>query len=673
MRKIFVSSALAILFCMPALAASLEFYIATGGADTSAGTKDAPFKSLEAARDAVRALKQAGNYPRGGVTVLVREGVYPRTGPFELAADDSGQPGGPVTYRAAPGEEVRVTGGVTVTGFAVVEDETTLARLPEEARGKVMQTDLKAQGVTDFGKLTPRGFSRPETPAGLELFFDDRPMQIARWPNEGWQKVVSAPEGATGGQFTYDGDRPARWVSAEDPWLFGYWTWDWADSYVGVASIDPEKKLFVTEEPHGVYGYKVGQRYYALNLLEELDVPGEWYLNRDTGILYFWPPAPIASARTVVSIATSLVTVNEASHVTLQGFTLEACRGHAVTVRGGSYTRLAGCTLRNIGLNAVVVSGGHHNGVVGCDISECDRGMSVSGGDRKTLEPCSNYAVNNHIRHYGRWCRTYRPAVGVGGVGIRVAHNLIHDAPHNGIQLGGNENLIEFNELYAICQETGDVGAYYMGRDWTTRGNTIRHNFFHDIRGPYTHGAMAVYLDDAASGTIIYGNVFCRASRAAFIGGGRDNVVDNNIFVECHPGVHIDSRGLGWAKKYIVKGGGWHMYDKLEAMNYTEPPYSTRYPKLVGILDDDPAVPKDNIITRNVFFGGDHFGLSKEGKQFAAIKDNFTEGDPGFVDLEKMNLQLKDDSPVYEKVPGFKRIPFERIGLYLDEYRTAKP
>ncbi|MBN2309866.1 MAG: hypothetical protein JXR94_12905, partial [Candidatus Hydrogenedentes bacterium] len=210
-------------------------------------------------------------------------------------------------------------------------------------------------------------------------------------------------------------------------------------------------------------------------------------------------------------------------------------------------------------------------------------------------------------------------------------------------------------------------GAFYMGRDWTTRGNVIRYNFFHDIHGPYTHGAMAVYLDDAASGTTIFGNVFYKASRAAFIGGGRDNIVENNVFVECNPGVHIDSRGLGWAKKYVVPGGGWEMYKKLEAVNHAQPPYSERYPQLVTLLDDDPAVPKGNVIARNVFVGGKHFNLSKEGEEFAVIEDNFTEGDPGFIDAEHLNFQLKDDSPVYEL--GFKRIPFEEIGLRHDEFR----
>ena len=167
-------------------------------------------------------------------------------------------------------------------------------------------------------------------------------------------------------------------------------------------------------------------------------------------------------------------------------------------------------------------------------------------------------------------------------------------------------------------------------------------------------------LDDAASGTTIFGNVFYNASRAAFIGGGRDNVVENNIFVECDPAVHIDARGLNWAKKHIAREGGWHMYKKLEAVDYDRPPYSTRYPKLATILEDDPAVPEGNIIQRNICSGGRWLDLQGVDRNIVTFKDNLIGVAPCFVDPARKNFQLKDNSPAYKL--GFKRIPIERIG-----------
>jgi hypothetical protein len=627
------------------------------------------FATLEAARDHIRTLKERGELPVERITVTITDGVYYRDEPFTLDAADRGDPV-PIVYRAEPGATVRITGGVVLTDFMPVESDAVRERLGEHA-DHVVQCDLRAAGIDDFGELRPRGFGQGGE-AALELFFDDKPMTLAEWPNGDWSTIADTPAGSDGGLFTYEGDRPARWVDEPDAWLHGYWTWDWADSYVPVASIDVESKTIHTAEPHGVYGYKKGQRFRALNVLAELDAPGEWYVDRESGMLYFWPPGPLEGARVEVSVGRSLIQVTGASGIAFEGLILDQCRATAVRIEGGSGIEFRGCTIRNIGSAGISISGGTKHRVQSCDIFETgDGGVSISGGDRITLTPGEHEVVNNHIYRYSRWCRTYRPAVMVSGVGNRIAHNRIHDAPHNGIQLGGNEHIIEYNELFDICKETGDVGAFYMGRDWTTRGNIIRFNYFHDIEGPYTHGAMAVYLDDCASGATIHGNLFYKASRAAFIGGGRDNTVTNNVFVDCHPAVHIDSRALGWAKEYAVPGGGWHMFEKLDAVDHDAPPYSERYPKLATILDEAPPEPRGNVVARNIAFESKWMDLPGTDPELVEQTDNWTEGDPGFVDIENGDFRIREDSPVWDL--GFEALPLEKMGLQLDEYRTSLP
>ncbi len=680
-RIIVVLLSLAIF--VPALDAEVNFYVSPSGNDSWSGTLPAPgarrggngpFKTLKKARDAVRRLKEAEDLPEGGVTVHVRGGVYTLSKSLELTAADSGAEGSPIIYQAYKNEEVRLIGSRQIKGFTPISNPAVLNRIAQKHRDNILQADLKAQGITNLGKLTPRGFGRPMYTAALELFFQDKPMQLARWPNRGWVKIAEVPKDprrqqagvSRAGRFRYEGDRPKRWRAAGDIWIHGYWKYDWAESYEKVKSIDTRKREITTYEPHGVYGYTAGRRYFALNILEELDQAGEWYLDRKSGILYFWPPAPLKEGRTFVSILEEpMVSMRDVSYVKLEGVILECSRGTGIEIIGGTQNVIADCTIRNIGNVGINIKGGTKNGVVGCTIYETgDGGINLDGGDRKTLTSAGNYASNNHIHHYSRWVRTYRPAIKLSGVGNHIAHNLIHDGPHTGVLFGGNEHVLEFNEIHNVCYETGDVGAFYMGRDWTTRGNIIRYNYFHDIEGPYTHGAMAVYLDDAASGSTIFGNVFYKASRAAFIGGGRDNIVENNIFIDCEPAVHIDARGLGWAKKYIVKGGGWHMYDKLERVNYKKRPYSTRYPKLAAILEDNPTVPKGNIVRRNICSGGRWLDLQGVDKNIVNIKDNLINNEPGFIDPANMNFQLKDDSPAYKL--GFKRIPIEKIGLSKD-------
>jgi len=633
------------------------------------GTLAAPYLSLTAARDAARAIKRERGVPAEGIDIALRGGVYVMTEALELTAEDSGLPGAPVVFRNHAGEEVRIVGGKEVRDFDPVRDPKILARLEPAARGKVYRADLKALGITDFGRLTQRGFGEPVRTAHLELFFDDRPMTLARWPNEGYARMADLPDGRNGRRFRYDGDRPKRWADEPDVWLYGYWYHDWADTYVKVEAIDTDKRIITMAAKHR-YGLRKGNRWHALNVLAELDSPGEYYVDRQAGILYFWPPVPGPSARAVVSVADSLVTLTGASHVVLRGLILEACRGTAVRIAGGSHNQIVGCTIRNTGNRAVTVTGTDHS-IVGCDIYETgDGGITLSGGDRKTLTRARLLAENNHIHHFSRWCHTYRPAVAVSGCGNIVRNNLLHHGPHNAIQLSGNNHFIEYNEIHSVCADTGDVGALYMGRDWTARGTIIRFNYWHHIRGPGRIGAMGVYLDDQASGIQILGNVFHRVTRAVFIGGGCDNLVENNIFVDCDPAVHIDARGLGWQKKATDDPKGT-LRSRLAAMPYKSELWSQHYPNLVTILDDDPGTPKRNRIVRNISVGGRWDDIDAKTRRFQTVVGNVVDQDPHFIDRAGGDFRLRADSPAYQM--GFRPIPIVRMGLYRDRRRASWP
>jgi len=178
--------------------------------------------------------------------------------------------------------------------------------------------------------------------------------------------------------------------------------------------------------------------------------------------------------------------------------------------------------------------------------------------------------------------------------------------------------------------------------------------------------------------------VFYKTHEAVWIGGGRDNVVENNLFIECDRPVSIDSRGLNWT--FLNPGGDIKetgMYGKLTSVPYDEPPWSVRYPKLARILAEQPRAPLGNTLERNVSVRSGWRDPEKACRQsrrkqvdtpYMRIRDNFvTDDDPGFVDAARMNFALKDDAVVYDKIPGFRRIPFEKIGPYRDPARASWP
>jgi len=667
----------------PAAPQPILLYVATNGNDAWSGTlpapngqnTDGPFATLERARGEIRELKKQDRLSPGGGVVEIRGGLYERATTFELGAEDSGTPDAQIIYRARQGEEVRLLGGRVVSDWKPVADPSALDRLDPAARGKVFQADLKSLGVVEFGQV--KG-------GGLELFFQDLPMPLSRGPNEGEIRIVDLlggdqirhPRDGTMidriGKFSYEGDRPRRWVGEKDLWLHGYWYRDWAEDYQRVETLDVDKRIITLAKPYHRYGFRKGQWFHGVNILAELDLPGEWYLDRSAGLLYFWPPTPIDKGRAMVSVLGDLVKMQNTSHVVLRGMVLEAARKNGILINGGTGCKISGCTIRNFGAWAVRISGGTKHGVAGCDISGTgDGGVVLSGGDRKSLTPAGHYAVNNHIHHFSRWNRMCRPAVSLSGAGNRAAHNRIHDAPHQAMNFSGNDHLIELNEIYNVCYEANDGGAIYAGYNWTMRGTIIRHNFMHHVNGLGGRGCVGVYLDDMYCGTTIASNVFYRVTRAAFIGGGRDNIVRNNLFIECNKAMHMDARAMNWAKASVPG----NLKTRLEEMPYKSPLWTERYPKLLHTWEDEPAAPKGNIIAQNVFCRCKPWDdVFAEARPYVDLSDNMViEDDPDFLDAAAENFQLADDSPIYKQLPGFPKIPFDEIGLVVDEDRKSLP
>ena len=160
--------------------------------------------------------------------------------------------------------------------------------------------------------------------------------------------------------------------------------------------------------------------------------------------------------------------------------------------------------------------------------------------------------------------------------------------------------------------------------------------------------------------------MFYRVPRAAFIGGGHDNIVENNIFVDCNPAVHVDARMLGWAKAHKPI-----MRERLEQVPYKDEPWRTRYPELLTYLDGDYAIPRNNLVARNICWGGawdDVESLARPGVRFV---DNLIKQDPRFVDPARGDFRLRQDSPAWKL--GFRPVSLENIGPYESEERAAWP
>jgi hypothetical protein len=580
-----------------------DFYVARDGNDAwsgrfpaaNAAKTDGPVATLQAARELVR--KQRAGAPGEAVTVHVRAGIYAQPATLQLGARDSGTAEAPVVYSGYQDERPVVIGGREITDF-------------RPHQGQVLQADLGAQGLKGV-------YFR-------QLICDGRRQHLARYPNYDPQNPYGGGWAYADGKFVpmyqeipgennhtlvYKPQDTRRWSRPAEGEVFVFARYNWWNNILPIKSLDPATRQ-ITLARDASYPIRPGDRYYVQNVQEELDAPGEWYLDRETWTLYFQPPGPLAGRPVYAPTLRTILEIKDAQHVTFRNMVFECSEGTAIVLRNAHHCSIAASTIRNVGDyhgSGVSVDGGQNNGVVGNDIAHTgSHGVSLSGGDRKTLTAAGNFADNNYIHHVGVY---YKQGVGVAlhGVGNRASHNLIHDGPRMGIMFGGNNLAIEYNHIRHVNLETSDTGAVYTGgRDWLgSRGTVIRHNYFHDILGygfedgrwVSPHFAWGVYLDDNAGGVDVIGNIVARAPRAALhLHNGRDNRIENNVFAECRL-QQVEYNG--WTKDHRY----WTSHFKTMVEGYEsvakEPVWQSM--RNMHIHPKDAVLPDGKIMTGNSF------------------------------------------------------------------------
>jgi parallel beta-helix repeat protein len=691
-------------------------------AATSPGTKDKPFATLERARDEIRKLKAAGPL-RGGVTVEVRGGVYHLAKTLALTAEDGGTAEAPIVYRAYPNERPVLVGGLPIANFA-----------PHQ--GEIVKADVGAQGFRGV-------YFR-------QLIFDGRRQHLSRYPtfdpkdpdHGGWAYVDGKPvpmyqnlPGDDKRTLHYAVGDARRWSRPEEGEVFIFARYNWWNNIVRISSLDRENRKIKLAADCS-YAIRPTDRYYVRNLFEELDAPGEWYLDRQTWTLYFWPPAPLPSKAVYAPTLRTILDLGPGTaHVIFQGFVFECCEGTAITLRNTTGCSVAASLIRNVGDyngNGVQIEGGTNNGVVGNDIHDAGRdALVLSGGDRITLTPCGNHAENNCIRNPGVYYR-WGCGITLNGCGLRASRNTISDCPRAAIGFMGNNLVMEYNHMHHLCLDSEDAaGIGTGGRDWiSSRGSVIRHNLIHDVPGygrqngnwvsPYF--AWGIYLDDNTGGVDVIGNIVARCGRAGLhLHNARDTVVRNNIFVE-NGQQQIELSG--WTGTHPF----WTTHLPTMIKGYESVSGQPAWKKMRGMqihprdaVLPDGRVMSGNIMERNIF--GYRADSSKyawflnysighntcdrnlvwhDGRPPAVELPSYEPGkkipaalastDPGqrWGEWQKLGLDVhsiladplfmnaaSDDYRLKPESPafqlGFEAIPVERIGCYRDDLRASWP
>ncbi len=677
---------LALLLPAAAFAAPADFTVAPNGNDAWSGRlaepnrarTDGPLASLAGAQRAVRALK-AGR-PARPITVLVRGGTYRIDRPVVFSPEDSGTPAAPITYAAAPGERPVIDGGRRITGFRQQGNLWTAA-LPEVAAG--------------------RWYFQ-------QLFVNGKRAQRARTPNEGFFRVAGYDAATTDAQgrkisrqntaFRFAPGDVRRWERLEDAVAVVYHSWE--TSLLRIKAVDLENS---TVEFTGPAGWRFGywgpkQRYHVENVAEALDAPGEWYLNRQTGVLSYFPlpGQKIETAEVVAPTTDELLRFDgipemglPVEHVALRGlafrhadWTLEP-QGHsdaqavfrvpaAIIATGARDCALEECEIAHVGTYGIWL----RRGSSGCRLVKnhlFDLGAgAIRVGEMEMPRDAADFAdgnlvENNYIHDYGE---VYAAGVGVlvgQSSDNRIRHNEIHDGYYSGMSLGWNwgqspthahRNLVEFNHIHHVMRGllSDGAGIYTLG---TSPGTAIRNNVIHDVFA-YEQPPIAwgIYLDAESNQILVENNLCYNVLSGGLMmhNGGFANTVRNNVFARCAHQTVWRAQPRGEPATF-ERNVCWLTQGDLFLTDGSPDVKSTWDRNLYWRTDGKAMLFNDEALEDWQALGLDRTSLI---------------ADPQFIAPEKDDFRLKPTSPAITRL-GFQPFDPGQAGLSGDPAWTALP
>lgn len=576
-----------------------NFYVSASSSHSASGTLDNPFKTLSEARDVARKFKNIT------VKIYLRTGIYNLDKTFELTSLDSRTEENPLTISAFNDENVSIMGSKEIQNWkAVQESDEIYSLLSQEAHQHTLVSNLQEIGITNLTKpiVSTREYDSGENPTyANELFLNNARVAISKYPATSLLSF-KYKDGILSYKNNTQEDITAinGWAKDTNLFTYGKWHYDWADERNQVLSIDTKNATLKLNSVHA-YGYREeslvsqGIGFYGFNVASALH-KGSYYIDYNNAKIYYWPKDAERS-KTYLSSLESIISINNANYITIDGLTLQQSKKNAINIHGTSHITINHCDIREIGGIGIYADDANSTTIENSTFHELGAGgIQVNSGDRATLVSGKSIIDSNKVFNTALNVSYYTAGIKIYGVGTRVSNNYLYNLPHTAIYFNGNNHIIDGNTIHDVVLKSNDAGAIYAGKDWSQRGTVIQNNFIYNVIGE-RQGATGVYLDDLYCGTTVKDNIIHNVSRAILIGGGRDNIIDGNIFSNCATGVHADSRGTSWYQS--DDEAKIHMGYILNKVPWKSDIWKAAYPNLFTIYETNPRLPIGNEIINN--------------------------------------------------------------------------
>lgn len=705
-----------------------KIFVSTVGDDSGDGSEEEPLRTLEKAIDVANEMREDSDKL---IEILLREGTYSVTNTIKIINSQKDDP--LLKISAYQDEKVTINAGVDIplSAMNIADSNFTNAIIDKPNAGSVLQYNLKDAQIEDLGEISLRGhLISDEKEAQAELSLNGEVQKLAGWPNGEYTGLIKPTDSneygkrtksgiANGCSFQVNYDRPSQWSKPEQAWLSGTIGPNYEFDYYPVSRFDSEEKRVYLSR--GALEKYYTEPYYRFeNVPEELDEPGEYYIDRQSGMLYFYPPedAPKDSVLTITmstptldvsgKAPNSMFRIENSKNIVFENLIFKGGRGSAITGKNNSNIQFINCEINSFGENGIRFDASTDIKISDCKIHDVgqDGILFVSCGNYKTLSPSNIVVSNNDIYNFARLERSYKTGIDFGYrcVGATAANNHIHNGPHAGMIFYGVNNDIYGNEFDNLVTEFSDMDALYCNNSnypWE-RGNKIHNNYFHDIgkssmNGRHQINVRAIRTDNRGCGLNIYENLFYNIGDGgngngnngigAITAEGTRNRIFNNLFVDCneayfntlqykeietaddgtlYPDTIINSSGVEVANTI----NGAKVADLKKQMENYLPVYGKQFPELYNYFYEHPNMSKTNEFKNNMIiniaiplsnFNGTQNEEGFRGSQMltAASGNYVSTSDPGFVSYDNGNLELSSSATLLvEGLPKFEMSSF---------------
>lgn len=606
----------------------LGFYISESGDDNNDGSFNYPVRTIE------KAIEISKEYYDGRQkNIYFLDGEYHIDKTVELTDCKD------MTISSYGDAKTKLNAEIKLKkeDFQKAEGEI-LRAVSQKAARNLVQLDLSKylDDVKTINECVPNEINALNFDQYYRLYEDGEKQTLSRYPNAEFTKIQKAEDDYTKGYLLTDKTRAKKWNYDTDNIIIAgflrttYFFWEYPIKIGNGGVINVIDKTNILEQKD-----RSGALCTILNAPEEIDMPGEWYIDAKGKMLYYYPVGNLDDV-SITCMFDEMINVGNSKNVTIQNIEIMGNNADGITINDSDSIIFDSVKLHSIGMAGIQIYGSTNSVVKNSEMFDIARsGVLIDCGEKVTLTR-GNCGVEN--------CRIYSYAlesslnsgIDIRGVENYAKNNVVYNSMSGGIRLSGNDLNVENNEVFDVSRNLYDAAAIYTSTQHERLGNKVTQNYIHNINKYYDNwpgGIYALYFDDMSNGITATKNVIADAGYGGMAGGGRDNNISNNIFIDTNFEKY-DLRGTfdGWMRR---NRGGTFSIEMLDDEKYDFDLWNEHYPVIWKRLLDD--FNKEN----------EYFAAKKEAEENGTecTVEPFDFGVPRNVEI-KNNLVISRDKRI---------------------------